>query len=58
MKVDFSLIRFPDEEATFVDDRIPYEEILEVINAGLGTDYERTVVSEWKRRQNKKDAAA
>jgi hypothetical protein len=53
MNADYSWIRFPDEKKATFDDRVPFEEILEVVNAGKGTKLERDIVQEWERRQKK-----
>ena len=50
MKHDFSKIRFPNEGVADFDDRIPYEDILEVIAAGFGSTFDFAVRDEWERR--------
>ena len=52
MKFDFSTVRFPNEEVSFVDDRIAYEDVVnETHFMGIEIPFVKAVKEEWKRRQ-------
>jgi len=57
MAYDFSKIRFPDDKLADFDDRIPYEDILEVIKSGFGGAFDFAVRDEWERRRNGRAAS-